>query len=74
MPLLTELASTPNIGNCEDRLAVLNEFEGWPAEERVNGNVETAVSYDPRPSVSSRALGGKGTSKRTVLEGRSSPV
>jgi hypothetical protein len=45
MPLLAELASASDVGNREDPLAFLNEFEDRPAEERIHGDVETAVSY-----------------------------
>lgn len=54
VPLLTELASASNAGNGEHPLAFLNEFQDGSAKERVDRDVETSVSYDPSPTVSSR--------------------
>jgi len=62
VPLLTELASTSDIRNGKNPLALLYEFQDGSAEERVNRDVETPVSYDP---VSSRIR----SEKRTGVNG-----
>jgi hypothetical protein len=48
VPLPTELASASDVRNGENRLAFLDEREDGSAEERVDGDVETAVSCGPQ--------------------------
>lgn len=45
VPFLAKLASASDVGNREDSLAFLNEFEDGSAEERVDGDVETSVPW-----------------------------
>ena len=74
VPLLTKLASTSNVGNSEHPLAFLDEFQDGSAEERVDGDVETSVSYDPSPTVSSYIPKEEGKDKRTILYGRGGSI
>ena len=47
VPLSTELASASNVGDGEDPLTFLDEFQYVSAEEGVDGDIETSVSCEP---------------------------
>jgi len=54
VPLPTELTSTSNVGDGNQTLTFLDEFENGSVEERVDGDVKASVSCDPGPTVSPR--------------------
>ena len=74
MPLPTELASTSDVRNGENPLAVLNEREDGSAEEWVDGDVETAISCDQGSALASRKIKKGGLDKRTVLVARGGSI